>query len=99
MTLWTTLLLIAIPIVLIYLVTKMREIKHKFTALFLIALLLFFYLSFNIVFNGKNIDFSSVEGVKKASGLYFLWLGNLFSNIKAITAKVINMNWQGNKTS
>lgn len=80
-------------------VTKMREIKHKVTAVFLIALLLFFYLSFTFVFNGKKIDFSSVEGVKKAAGLYFSWLGNLFANIKSITAKVINMNWQGNKTT
>lgn len=63
-------------------------------AVFLIGLILFSYLSFAFVFKDNEIDFTSIEGIREAGGLYFAWLGTVFSNLKSITSNAIDMDWQ-----
>ena len=88
-----------ILIVLIYVLTEVKRMKHKFVSLFLIALILFGFFSFTFVFAGKNLTVNSIADVEKMGNLYFSWLGNLFNNVKIITTNAIHMDWQGNKTS
>ena len=99
MAIGITLFVIAILVIAIWIIIEMKRMRHKMLAVFLIGLILFSYLSFTYVFKDKETDFTSIDGVREASGLYFAWLGTIFSNVKSITARTIDMNWKGNETS
>ena len=99
MALSVVVFVIAILIVAIWLLYGFKRIKHKFLAIFLIALVLFSFLSFGVVFGGKDISVKSVSDVGSVMKLYFSWLGSLFGNVKSITANAVRMDWQGNKTT
>jgi uncharacterized membrane protein YphA (DoxX/SURF4 family) len=73
--------------------------KHKFFALFLIALLLFSFFTFNAAFNSKKISVNNLSDLGKTFKVYFSWFGNLFGNIKSITADAVKMDWNGNQTT
>jgi len=91
-------LLIGIAIVAIITLVKFKKLKHELFAIFLIMLLLFGAFSFTMAFKGKNISFNSLLDLEKVAKIYFSWLSTAFGNIKIITAQVVNMNWQGNRT-
>lgn len=93
------LIIIVSLVALIWIVIELKRFKHKIFAIFLIALILFAYVSLTIVFKGKDVDYKTVEGVKVASGIYFSWLGGVFGNLKSITTNAVNMNWGANNTS
>lgn len=99
MVIGTTILVIAILIVSIWIIIEIKRFKHKLLAIFLVALILFTYISFVSVIKGKEIDFKSVEGLKEAGGLYLSWLGSVFSNLKTLTVNAVNMDWKANETS
>ena len=98
MAVGVTLLVISVLIIAIWIIIEMKRMRHKVFAIFLIGLLLFSYLSFTLVLKGKDIDLTSMEGMKEAGTLYFSWLGTIFINFKSITAKAIKMDWKGNET-
>ena len=98
MALGVTIFVIAILIIAIWVIVEMKRMRHKMFALFLIGLILFSYLSFTFVFKDKEINLTSIEGIREASGMYFSWLGTVFSNLKSITARTVDMNWKGNET-
>jgi hypothetical protein len=88
-----TLFIVAVLIVAIYLVVEIKRLRHKLFALFLIALILFTYISFTVTLKGQNIDLATITGWVSASKLYLSWLGSIFENLKEVTAQVINMDW------
>ncbi len=88
-----TLLVVSVLVVGIWIFIEIKRLRHKVFAMILIALILFTYLSFMATIKGQNLDLSTSEGLIKASKLYFVWLGNIFENIKTVTAQVINMDW------
>ena len=98
MTIGITLLVVSVLIIAIWVIIEMQRMRHKVFAIFLIALVLFSYLSFSFVFNEKEINFTSIKGITTAATLYFSWMGTVFSNFKSITTKAIKMNWKGNET-
>ena len=87
-------IIIIILLILVFAFLKMRHIKHKFIAIFIIILLIFFYTSASSLFSGQNIDWKSFSGLEKASHLYFSWLANSFSNLKSLTGNAVKMDWQ-----
>jgi hypothetical protein len=91
--------IIAIIIVVIWVTYGLKKIRHKFLALFLIALVLFSFLSFGIVFRGKDISIKSVSDLGNAVKLYFSWLINVFGNLRSITTNAVKMDWAGNNTT
>ena len=96
MVIGTTVFILAILIVTIWIVIEVKRFKHKLLAIFLIGLVLFSYFSFTVVIKQhKEISFSTPSGMLKASELYFSWLGSLFGNIKQITTNAVHMNWSG----
>lgn len=99
MVIGTTLFIIGILIAAIWIIVEMRRFKHKIFAIFLIALILFTYISFISVIKGKDIDFTNIDGFKKAGGLYLSWLGSVFGNVKTLTINAVNMDWKANETS
>jgi glucan phosphoethanolaminetransferase (alkaline phosphatase superfamily) len=93
MIIGTTLLIVGILVVGIWIIIEFKRFKHKLLAIFLILLIVFTYVSFLVTLKGKDIDFKSVEGLKQAGTLYFSWLGSVFGNLKTITSNAIKMDW------
>jgi hypothetical protein len=94
MVIGTTLLIVGILVALIWIVIEFKRFRHKLLAVFLIMLIIFTYVSFLVTLKGQDINFKSVEGLKKAGTLYFSWLGSVFGNIKSITTNAIKMDWK-----
>jgi len=94
MVIGTTLFVIAILIVAIWVVIEIKRFRHKVFAIFLIALILFTYLSFTVVIKKHDVDLKTVPGMVEASKLYFSWLGSVFGNLKSITTHAIKMDWK-----
>lgn len=99
MAIGIALIVIGVLIVAIYVFIELKRFRHKLFAIFLIALILFFYLSFAYVLKGQNLDLKTMDGVGKATKIYWNWLGTIFSNTISITANAIKMDWRGNETS
>ena len=102
MIIGTTLLVVGILIVGIWVFIEFKRFKHKLLAIFLIMLIIFTYVSFLVTLKGKDINFRSIDGIKEAGTLYFSWLGSVFGNIKSITTNAIRMDWSpdpGNGTN
>ncbi len=98
MAIGITLLIIIVLVIAIYFIFEIKRVKHKFFSLFLIALLLFGFFSFNEVFKGKDITINSISDVENVAKIYFNWLGFVFNNMKILTTNAIHMNWKGNQT-
>jgi len=92
------LFVVIVLIVAIYLLVEFKRFRHKLFAIFIIALILFTYISAALIFNGKNIDLKTIPGVINASKVYFGWLFSLFGNLKTITSYAIKMNWNDNSS-
>ncbi|MFH1585540.1 MAG: hypothetical protein ABIB79_02135 [archaeon] len=98
MEIGAALFVVSILIVAIWVFVELKRLRHKVFAVFLIALILFTYISFSVVLKGQDIEWSTMGGVMKASKLYFSWLGSMFGNMKSITGYAVKMNWDGNET-
>lgn len=93
MDLSITLVGIILIIAAIWVILEIKRFKHRALAIFLIFVLLFSYFSFTVVFTGKKLDLSSVNGIKEAGGIYYSWLASIFVNIKSLTSNAIKMDW------
>jgi hypothetical protein len=89
----TTLVVVIVLIIAVWLLFEFRKFKHKIFAVFLIVLILGTYLSFMVAIRGSDIDFTSLEGIGEAGHLYYLWLSSVFGNLKYITANAIQLDW------
>lgn len=90
-----TIIIIALIIALIWIFVELRRFKHKFLAIFLIALILFSYFGFVVTLKGKDIDYKSIDGLQTVAKLYFIWIGQIFKNFKSITANAVKLDWKG----
>ena len=99
MAVGAALIIVLVLIVVVWILVELKRFRHKIWAIFLILLILFTYLSFGAVVKGKNLDFTSANGIKTAGQLYFSWLGSVFGNLKTITTNAIHMNWKSTNTS
>jgi hypothetical protein len=75
------------------------NLRHKFFIIILLVLILFVYVSGSLVLDDEDINWKSVSGVFKGIKVYFVWLGNFFSNIQELTGKAADMNWQIDKNN
>ncbi len=81
---------------LIFVVSKFIHFEHtgrKITAIAIIVLLLFLYLSFTIVAKSNSLDLTSASGIFQGAKVYFTWIGQSFSNMKTIVANAIKLDW------
>lgn len=88
-----TLFIVAILIIAIWVIIEVKRLRHKIFAIFLIALILFTYISFTITLKGEDIDMTTIPGVMAASKLYMFWLVSSFNNLKSITTQAISLDW------
>jgi len=89
----TGVIIVSVLVLGIWILIEVKRMRHKFFAIFLIALILFSYISFSVTMKNNDVDLTSVDGLTKATKLYFLWLGSAFGNMKSITANAVKMDW------
>jgi hypothetical protein len=77
---------------------KFKEIRHKFSLVFIAAVLIFLLMSFLQVYNSTNVDLKSFDGLSKVAKLYFSWLGSLFGNVGKVAGYAIHQNWGVNSS-
>lgn len=77
---------------------KARHVKHKFFAIFVVLLILFFYLTIPKVISGKDVNLKTFDGIVVTTKLYFTWLKHGFGNMKSLTGQAIGMDWVGNQS-
>lgn len=99
MVISTTLIVISVLSILIWVFIEIQRLKHKLFAIALIGMIVLGYVSFAFVLKGQDINYKSVEGLTQASKIYFSWLGAVLGNFKIITSNAIKMDWSGNSTS
>ena len=99
MIIGTTLLIVGILVVGIWIVIEFKRFRHKLLAVFLIMLIIFTYVSFLVTIKGKDINFKSIDGFREAGTLYFSWLGSVFGNLKTITTNAVKMDWKPEKNA
>lgn len=88
--------LIIVGVLAIFIVLKLIHFNHnrtKVTAVIVIIILLFIAGTFMVVVKTHNIDLKSASGVMSAGKVYVVWLGQAFSNVKALTGEAIHMDW------
>lgn len=93
MSLTTSIIVLIAISVAIYVIIEVRRFKHKLFAIFLILMLVLSYASFAFVFRGKDVDYTSMDGLTNAGKIYLSWLGSVFHNVRIITSNVINLDW------
>ncbi len=99
MAIGVALFVIVILVAAIWLIIEVKRVRHKVFAIFLIALILFTYISFSVVLKGKDINYGSVSGIVTAGKLYLSWLGSMFGNFKSMTTHAVELDWKSNETS
>ena len=99
MVIGVTLIIIAVLIAAIWIIIEIKRLKHKLFAIFLIALILFAYISFTFVLKDKPIDLKSPSGLMEASKIYFSWLGSATRNMKSVTTYAFKQDWGAEKNS
>lgn len=99
MAIGVTMLIVGIIVVFIWVFIELKRFRHKLWAIFLVALILFSYLGFLASIKGEEINFKTVGGLKIAGNLYLSWLGNIFKNVKIITASAVKMDWDGKNST
>ena len=99
MAIGITFFIVAALVIVIYLVIEVKRLKHKLLAIFLIALILFTYISFTVSLKGQDVQLNSIDGLMKAGKLYWSWLGSIFVNTKSITAYAFKQDWKHYNTS
>ncbi|HLC77642.1 MAG TPA: hypothetical protein VJH92_00780 [Candidatus Nanoarchaeia archaeon] len=94
MAIGVILFIAVVAIFVIWLLVEFKRARHKFFAIFMIALILFSYFSFTYVAKKNDVDLSSVPGIIGGGKVYLSWLGSLFGNVKAISGYAVNMDWK-----
>ena len=89
-----TMIIVAVAIIAIWTLIELKRFKHKIFAIFLVVLILLAYVSFAMVFKDQEINWKDPSDLKKATGLYFSWLGSIAGNFKSMTSHAIHMDWQ-----
>jgi len=95
----TALIIVVALVALIWIFVELKRFKHKVFAIFLVVLIVLSYVSFVAVFKDKNIDWREPSELKRASLLYFSWLGSVFQNLKSITTHAIDLEWSAQNQS
>ena len=86
-------LLIVIIILGVVAILKFTHLKHRVFIVLIVLVLLFLLGTFSFVAQNNSIDLETSSGTIQAMKVYFVWLGQSFTNIKTLTANVIGMDW------
>ena len=94
--LWISIALIVIVLMVIF---KFKEIRHKFGLVIVAFILIFFLITFSSIYVAHKTDLKSFDGVIKVSKIYFSWLGSVFKNVVKVSGYAIHQDWGLNITN
>jgi len=94
MVISTTLIIVAILVIAVWLIIEFQRFRHKILAIVLVLLIIFTYVSFSVVLKGKDVNLKTPGGLKQAGEIYFAWLASIFGNFKTITSNAIHLDWK-----
>jgi glucan phosphoethanolaminetransferase (alkaline phosphatase superfamily) len=95
----TTLIILLVLILVIWIVIEVKRMKHKVFAILLIALILFAYMGYAMISKNNDINLGTMDGLTKATKIYFSWINSAFLNMKSLTMNAIKMDWKGNQNN
>ncbi len=84
--------------VVVFVLIKFTDLKHRFRFIFFSFLLIFLVLSIGYVYSANELDLKSSKGIINAGKIYFVWLTQVVSNIIKISGYVIGQDWGINST-
>jgi len=88
-------LVIAIFVILVVFITfKMNNLRTKMAYIFIFLGVSFLLLTGYLVLSGKEINFSTVEGISSAAKTYVSWLVNAGSNIIKVSSYAFHQEWK-----
>jgi drug/metabolite transporter superfamily protein YnfA len=88
--------IIAVILVLVFLLLKTKEVKHRILTVVGILIVLFVIISVAPILSGANL--ATFGGVVSAGKLYFSWLVGVFNNLVELTGNALKLDWIGNLT-
>ncbi len=89
-------LLVAVLVSAIAVMLIIKFVPHKLFAIIIVLVLLFLYFSGSYFLSDGEIDITTGEGVLDVATLYIGWMGHLYTNIRTLTGRAIEMDWEGN---
>ncbi len=96
----TSLIIVSLVIITVWILLEIKRLKHKIFLISSVFLIISLYFGAIVVFQDRNIDFTSYSGMVDATKIYFSWLGSVFGNLKIITAGATQLDWKNvNETS
>ena len=90
----TGILIVSAIIILVWIWIEFKRFRHKIFVIFLMIVIVFLYFGAVVVFQDKEVDFTSYSGLMDSTKLYFSWLGSVFGNFKTMTAGAIQLDWK-----
>ena len=91
-------ILIAFVIIVLFVIFKSKEVKHRVFSIFILLLIVFVALTFSQIISQPGVNFYSFEGIMGAGKLYFIWLKHAFSNVVQLTGNAVKLDWGTNLT-
>ena len=95
---WTW-FLIGVLIIVLLVVFKFKEIRHKFGLIIISLIFIFLIFSFAQVYKTHKADLSTFDGALEVGKVYFSWLGSLFGNVGKVSSYVVHQEWGLNITN
>lgn len=95
----TTLIILLVLIAVIWVIIEVKRMKHKVFALLLIALIIFAYMGYAMISKNNDLNLKTMDGLTKATKIYFSWVNSAFLNMKSLTMNAIRMDWKGNQNN
>lgn len=92
-------LFIAVIVVVLVLLFKLRELRHHISLVLIVLVLFFFAITFASVYSKNQVDLSTFEGMTKISQVYFSWLASVGQNLVHIGGYAVKQDWSFNETS
>ena len=92
-------ILIAVLVVIVFLLLKFKEVRHKISHLIIIVVILLTITSFAHLYLTNDLDLTTFDGIVHAGGLYFSCLGNVFHNTVSISGYAVHRDWSANASA
>lgn len=83
-----------LAVLVVFLSFKMNNLRTKAAYIFIFLGISFLLLTGYVVFSGKGINLTTIDGVSSAIKTYVSWLGNAGSNIIKISSYVLKQEWK-----
>lgn len=90
---------IVIGAILVLIILKFKEVRHKLGFLIILTLVLSFGLSVWYIYSANHFDLTTFDGLVATGKVYFVWIGHITGNVVDIGRYVYDRDWGLNKTN